>query len=338
MNSIADLKQWLHNEKRTIVITSHFKPDGDAIGSSMALYQYLRSKNHHVTVVMPNDFPHFISWLTDCDKIVNCELNESQTRQAFMNADTIFCLDYNALSRTCAVMEQEIKLSDAKKVMIDHHLQPESFADVQISNPECGSTCEMVYNVVTQIEGKPFYTNDFAQAVYLGIVTDTGQFNHSVTEENLNIFSTFLSNGFDYKYVNERVFNSYDENRLRFLAFALSSRMKVYDEYRAASITISRQDLTDFQLKTGETEGLVNYLLKLENVVLAVLITDRTQNIKMSFRSKYDFDVNELARTHFNGGGHRNASGGLSNDTLENVLQKFETILPTYKEQLLKYK
>jgi len=336
MQHTSELKKWLQSAKRNIVITTHFKPDGDALGSSLALYQYLHSEGHEVTVITPNDYPDFIAWLPGNELVIDCEKEEAKALRAFALAELIFSLDYNALHRTNAVIQREIASSTAFKVMIDHHLQPEDFADITISNVACGSTSEMVYDFVKELHGKEFNQMAFLQAVYVGIVTDTGQFNHSVNKRNLEIFSSMIEHGLDYKMVNDKVFNAFDENRLRFLGFAITERLTVFDEYKAACICISKDDLIHFKLKTGETEGLVNYMLKLQNVVLAALITDRTHNIKMSFRSKGNFDVNSMARAHFNGGGHKNASGGTSNRTLDEVYEQFKAVLPIYKEELLK--
>lgn len=335
MQDIHQLKNWLASAKRNIVITTHFKPDGDALGSSLALYQYLHKLGHNVTVITPNDYPDFIAWLPGNEFVIDSEKDEAKALRAFCLAELIFSLDYNALHRTNELVQREISLSTAYKIMIDHHLQPENFANITISNTQCGSTAEMVYDFVKILNDDDFIQMEFMQAIYVGIVTDTGQFNHSVNARNLEIFSKLIQHGLDYKTINEKIFNAYDENRLRFLGFALYERMKVFPEYRAACMCITREDLIHFKLKTGETEGLVNYMLKMHDVVLAALITDRTFNIKMSFRSKGNFDVNEMARKHFNGGGHKNASGGTSVLRLEEVFEQYKSVLPLYKSDLL---
>jgi len=328
------LKEGLTKPKH-IVVTTHHKPDGDALGSSLAMYHWLKAKNHQVHVVVPSDFPSFFDWMpgrkevriyTD-DKIANDTL--------INNADLIFCMDFNGLSRI-HVMESAVRQAGGKKIMIDHHLEPEGFDDFRHWDSQAAASAQLAYDfIVNVMSDYRAITPEIATCLYTGIMTDTGSFRfQSTTSQVHKIAADLIALGARNWEIHERVYNSYTENRLKFLGYCLLNKLEVLPEYHTALFSISRHDLTRFQISTGDTEGLVNYALAISGMKLAALIIDRTEQVKLSLRSTGDFPCNEICKRYFNGGGHRNAAGGNSDESLAEVVEKFKSILPEYKTLL----
>ncbi|GGH23327.1 bifunctional oligoribonuclease/PAP phosphatase NrnA [Sphingobacterium alkalisoli] len=326
----------LLTEPRKIVITTHHKPDGDALGSSLGLYHWLKTKNHEVNVVVSSDFPTFLDWLPGRELIISYPENPEKAKQLLSEADIIFCLDYSALSRT-NILEKHIREASAQKWMIDHHLDPEDFAQLTYWDSNAAATAQLIYTFIADIlEGKEFIDASIATCLYAGIMTDTGSFRfRSTTSAVHHIIASLIEAGARNWEIHEHIYNSSTERRLKFLGYCLLNCLEVIPEYNTALFSISKDDLAQFEISTGDTEGLVNYALSVKGVRLAALIVDRTELIKLSLRSIGDIPCNEICKKYFNGGGHLNASGGSSTAALATVVNTFKSILPEYKELLI---
>lgn len=332
---IEEVKQLLINPKK-IVIVSHRNPDGDAYGSSLALYHYLLKLNHKVTVVSPNDCPDFLKWLPNQDKVVVYEENVREASELLQDAEIVFTLDFNALHRVGDQMQKVLEGINPTFIMIDHHEQPDDYAKYCYSDPLIASTSEMIYHFIDQLNGLENLDKDIASCIYTGIVTDTGSFKYSATSSTTHlIVAKLMDLGIDHTKIHNRLYDTNSFNRLQLLGIALNN-LKVLNEYRTAYITISQHELNSFNFKKGDTEGFVNYGLSVKGVVFAVIfIEDQKQGIiKISLRSKGKFSVNEFSRTHFNGGGHLNAAGGRSEASLQDTVKHFLEALPKYKNEL----
>lgn len=324
---------------KNIVITTHHKPDADALGSSLGLGGILKKKGHSVHVITPTDYPAFLNWMKGNDEVIIYEANNQAVSKELVNkADVIFCLDFNTLSRINELGEL-VRASSAVKVLIDHHLEPEHFYDFHYWNTAAAATCELVYELLVKMGLEELIDKDLAECLYAGIMTDTGGFRHNNTTANVhNITAKLISHGADNALVAKLVYDTNSLDRLRFMGYALSEKLTVLPEYRTAFFAITSEELKRFNSKTGDTEGLVNYALSLEGIVLAAVIIDRTEAVKMSFRSIGHFSVNDFARAHFEGGGHRNAAGGKSDESLEKTVEKFLSLLPAYQADLTNVK
>ncbi len=335
MHDINALKELL-KEPKEVMITTHHKPDADALGSSLGLAGYLKKKGHRVTVITPSDYPNFLSWMHGNDEvIVYAEKSDALVHRIIDESQVIFCLDFSALSRINE-MGEYIRAAKGTKVLIDHHLEPESFADLDFSDSTAAATAELVYDLIKKMGETDLIDTNIGECLYAGIMTDTGSFRHPSTSRNVHlIIADLLHIGVNISNIHRLIYDSSSELRLRFLGYALKDKLVVLREFNTAYIAISDADLKAYDSKTGDTEGLVNFALSIEGIVFAAVIIDRVQAVKISFRSVGDFSVNEFSRKHFNGGGHRNAAGGMSLESLEATVAKFESLLPLYKEQLL---
>lgn len=317
-----------------IVITTHHKPDADALGSSLGLQLFLKTFGYQVTVVSPTDFAGFLRWMKGSENIVIYEHQSQLASELAANADFIFCLDFNHLSRINEFGD-EVAKSKAKKVMMDHHQYPQGFEDFAFWDDMASSTCELVYRFVNVLGETDRIDVDAASCLYTGLVTDTGSFRFSNTSsETLRIAAGLMDKGIDHVKIYDSVFDSFTESRVKFIGYAISQKMEVLKEFNTALITIDSEELKRYDIITGDTEGLVNYGLSIEGIKLAVLIIDRGKIVKMSFRSKGNFAANQFAMQHFNGGGHFYAAGGSSFTTLEETVKQFKETLNIYKAQL----
>lgn len=320
---------------KKIVITTHFKPDGDALGSSLALYHWLKARGQQVHVIVPSDFPYFLDWLPGREEIIIYPQAKDQSDRLINEADLIFCLDFNGLGRLHE-MADAVQQANALRFMIDHHREPEGFDDARYWDPEAAATAQMVYRFLTEEMGEESrITEEIATCLYTGIMTDTGSFRfRSTTAEIHRIVADLIEKGAKNWLIHEHVFNSNTPQRLRFLGYALLERLEILPEFNTAFFALTAKDLLRFSIGTGDTEGLVNYALSLKGIRLAALMIERPEAVKLSFRSIGEFPCNELSRDHFNGGGHLNAAGGNSNESLDQVIQKFKSILPAYQNLL----
>ncbi|MFL1011888.1 DHH family phosphoesterase [Flavisericum labens] len=331
---ISGIKALLATKKK-IVIVPHKNPDGDAIGSSLGLCQFLLKGNHKVHVITPNDFPSFLKWIPGSDAILKYD-SQSRICDALINdADIVFTLDFNAFHRT-GDMESVLEESKATKIMIDHHQSPDDYALYTYSDVSMSSTCEMVYHFIDMLGDTNLIDKDIATCLYVGIMTDTGSFRFASTSSTTHhVVANLIERGANNSEIHNHIFDSNSYESLQLLGRALSN-LKVIPESRTAYITLSQEELNQFNYKKGDTEGVVNYGLSLDGIILAVIFIEDKQEgiIKISLRSKGNFSVNEMSRAHFNGGGHINAAGGRSHLSLHETVEKFISILPSYNKAL----
>jgi bifunctional oligoribonuclease and PAP phosphatase NrnA len=317
-----------------IIITTHHKPDADALGSSLGLQLFLQTFDLDVKVISPTDYAGFLKWMKGSDDILIYEHHKEVAAKLAKEADFIFCLDFNHLSRIDD-FGIEVGNSKAKKILIDHHQFPQNFQDFTFWDDKASSTCELVYRFIQDLEQTIRIHVDMASCFYTGLVTDTGSFRFaSTSSETLRIASKLMDCGINHVAIYDSVFDSFTEKRVKFIGYAISQKLEVLREYNTAIIVINSQELKDFEIITGDTEGLVNYGLSIEGIKFAALIIDRNKIVKMSFRSKGEFAANQFAIAHFNGGGHFHAAGGASELSLEETVNKFKEHLKLYHEQL----
>lgn len=325
----------LINNSKSIVITCHKGPDGDAIGSSLALYLMLKKIGKKATVIVPDNFPLFLKWLPEVKNIIVFEEDLDIATSIINDSDLIFTLDFNSLHRT-GEMKEVLSKSSAKFIMIDHHQQPDDYAEITYSDTTICSTCQMVYHFFEALD----YTNkidaDIATCIYTGIMTDTGSFRfRSTTSTTHRVIAKLIDTGIDNAKIHQKVYDSNSYNRLQLLGKSLNN-LKIIKELNTAYISLSAEEQNLYNAQKGDTEGVVNYALSLQGIKLAAIFKEDQNNglIKISLRSKGDFSVNEFSRKHFNGGGHMNAAGGISNLSLLDTIDKFVNILPEYKKEL----
>ena len=336
MDQIKELQNLLSAPKN-IIITTHQNPDGDAIGSSLGLKHYLEKKGHTVNVISPNEYAEYLQWLPGNNDVILFNKNKEQGKEMVKQADIIFCLDFNDLRRI-ADLGSIVRRAPAHKILIDHHPQPTEFADYKFCNAMASSTAELVYDFILAMDHSSKALDEkIATCLYTGVMTDTGQFQFpSTTSKVHRMVADMIDFGVKNFKTYDLVYNHYSENRIRFFGYCLMERLKVFHEYSAAIIYISKEDQEQYTIVKGDTEGLVNLPLQIKGIRLAALVIDSDEIRKVSLRSKGDFDVNNMARKHFNGGGHKNAAGGSSEQKLEAVVKKFIDILPEYETQLTK--
>lgn len=337
MHNFQELKTLL-SEGQQIVITTHMNPDADALGSSVALAAYLQKIGCNPTIIVPNDYPKFLSWMVTDNHVINADKTADKKLITLINsADIIFCLDFNALSRI-DILGDWVAQSNAYKVMIDHHLEPDQFSNAYLWSTQAAATAELVFEFIdTWMNDRKLIDPFTAEALYAGIMTDTGQFKHPNTTKNVHeVVSKLIDCGADVAKVARLIYDTNTEARLRFLGYILFEKLTILPEYKTAYMAITKEDLEKFDSKNGDTEGFVNYALSIDGVSLAVTLIEKDDKVKLSFRSQGDFSVNELARQHFNGGGHKNAAGGISSLSVEETLKKFLTLLPEFVEDLNK--
>ena len=333
MENLHEIKLLLSTPK-DIVITTHRNPDGDAIGATLAMYHYLNTLGHTVRMISPSEYPNFLTWMPAVDEIIIYDTDMERSKELIERADVFFFLDFNALDRIDKVGEL-IMLQKGTKIMIDHHLYPEPCADYLISDTMVSSTSELIYDLLERLGDKHRINRKIAECIFTGILTDTGSFKYSTSPKLFRVVADLIELGVDDYLLQDLIFNSMEEKNLRLLGHCLSKRMEILDEYRTGIIVLTKEDYEKYDIQRGDTEGIVNYLLKLKNVKLAAFITEQPTIVKISLRSKGDFSVQEIAKKHFKGGGHKNASGGFSFQSLATTLRKFKEVLPEYKDQLL---
>lgn len=324
-------------QPRKIVITTHQKPDADAMGSSLALFHLLKQLGHTVTVVSPTNWAKWLDWMPGCKDVLDFDNNNYKERanEALNAAEWLFCLDFNIFHRTKTLTErlQELK---CVKILIDHHQEPdEPSFDYGISNVIKSSTCEMVYDFIVESGHADKINEDIAECIYAGVVGDTGSFRFpSSTHEVHKLVADLKLKGLQHSKVHDNLFDNFLENRLRFTGHVLLHRMQVFYEYNTVLVAIPKSDLLKYHIKTGDTEGLVNFPQAIQGIKLVAVVIDRDEERKWSFRSKGDFDCNTFARKYFDGGGHFNASGGRSYDSLAVTVQKFKDAIKENKSLL----
>lgn len=328
--------QSLLSTPKKIVIIPHKNPDGDAMGSSLGLMHYLKTKGHQVQVISPNEYPDFLKWMPGDNTVMKFDYKQSESIHIIKEADLIFTLDFNSFNR---IEEMKVYLEEATAdfIMIDHHQQPDDYATVTYSDVHMSSTCEMVYNFIDALGDKELIDAKIANCLYAGIMTDTGSFRFSsTTSQTHRIVANLIDKGAQNTAIHDAIFDSNSMDKLHLLGVALNN-MVLLKEHNTVYITLSKAELEKHNFKKGDTEGFVNYGLSVENVKLSIIFIENNDGdyIKISLRSKGNFSVNEMARMHFNGGGHINAAGGRSNLSMEETILKLKRILPDYKSQLV---
>ncbi len=328
----------LLDQPRKVVITTHQKPDADAMGSSLALFHFLKQFGHHVTVISPTNWASFLNWMPGCKQVLDYESPNEHAKNAIDNADWIFCLDFNTLIRTKNMADRLLK-AKAERILIDHHREPQTevFA-YGVSDTGKSSTAEMVYDFIINAGHSDKINLEIAECIYAGVMTDTGSFRFPSTTASVHrMVADLKDKGLMQSMVHEHLFDNHSEDRFRFFGNVLLNRMEIFYEYNTALIAIPQMDLIKFNIKTGDTEGLVNFPLSIQGIKLAAIIIDRGEERKCSFRSKGDFDVNTFARKYFNGGGHFNAAGGQTKESLMETVELFKMAMKENKEQLSSY-
>ena len=321
---------------RKIIITTHVKPDADALGSSLGLSNYLIKKGHEVTVISPSDYPNFLTWMKGNEKVLDFskEAHKKQALRKLEEAEVIFCLDFSVLNRVNELGEL-IRQSKAYIVNIDHHQDPEDFAQFRLWSTAAAATCELVYELIVTLGDKELIDKSIASCLYAGILTDTGGFRHPNTTKNVHlVVAELLEAGANATEIANLIYDSNSLNRLKFIGFALTRRLVVREDLHLAYFAITKKDLKKYQSQTGDTEGLVNYALSLEGVKMAALFSEREDGIKISFRSSAEVAVNKFATAHFGGGGHKNAAGGKSGLSLKKTLARFEALVQEQQIEL----
>lgn len=313
----------------------HQKPDADAMGSSLALTHFLRQFGHSVTVISPTNWARWLNWMPGCNEVLDYEINKEKSDLILNEADWLFCLDFNIFHRT-KTLASKLKEINCIKILIDHHQEPdEPSFNYGISDVSKSSTSEMIYDFIVASGNQDKITEEISECLYAGVVSDTGSFRFpSAKAEVHQLVADLKSKGLKHQKVHENLFDNFLENKLRFTGHVLLHRMEVLYEYNTVLVAISKSDLLKYHVKTGDTEGLVNFPQTIQGIKLVGLVIDRDEERKWSFRSKGDFDCNTFARTYFNGGGHYNAAGGHTNDSLEVTVQKFKQALKENKSLL----
>ncbi|QHI39027.1 Bifunctional oligoribonuclease and PAP phosphatase NrnA [Kordia antarctica] len=327
--------QILLQTPQNIVIIPHKNPDGDAIGSTLALCHYLKKRKHNAVIVAPNDYPEFLKWMPGESEIVKFDSEQERSETLLKNANVIFTLDFNDLSRI-GEMEPSVSACEATFVMIDHHQQPSDYAKFMYSDTSMSSTCEMVYNFIAFLGDEDLITPEMASCMYTGIMTDTGSFRFKATTSKTHrIIANLIDKGAENDTIHNAIYDTNSLSRIHLLGCALKN-LVVLEEFNTVYITISKEELQRYDFKKGDTEGFVNYGLSLKGIKFAAIFIENLQEpyVKMSLRSKGNFSVNEFARAHFNGGGHTNAAGGRSDDSMEDTIVNFTKILNAYKVAL----
>jgi bifunctional oligoribonuclease and PAP phosphatase NrnA len=325
MKPIHEVYSQLEGPVKRVVITMHQKPDADAMGSALALYHFLSQFGHQVTVISPTNWARWLNWMEGAKEVMDYELNKADCDAVLNETEWLFCLDHNHFSRA-KTMAPKLSSLQCIKVLIDHHREPdEPSFDYGVSNVGKSSTCEMIYDFIVNSGNRSKLNPFINECLYAGVVADTGSFRFSSTTSNVHhMVAALKEQGLDHSKVHEALYDNFLENRLRFLGHVLSNRMEIYYELNTALIFVSKFELLKYEIKTGDTEGLVNYPLSIQGIKLVGCVIDRDEERKWSFRSKGNFDCNAFARKYFGGGGHFNASGGRDLANLQETIQKFK--------------
>jgi len=335
---INELKQLLL-EKKNIVITVHRGPDGDAMGSALGLYNILILQGYNVNIITPNDYASFLHWLPGNENVIVFTEEEKKATEITENADLIFLLDFGEIARL-DTYANIVQTTIAKKVMIDHHQEPDkNISDILFSDVTSPATAQIIFEIIDALDWKHLINKDIAECLYTGIMTDTGSFKFSsTTEKTHNIIANLIEKGANNTKIHDLVYDNFSENRVKLLGYCLNKKLMIFKENKSAIISLTAEELGRFNFKKGDTEGIVNYALSIEDIVFAVFIAEKEGKVKLSLRSKGDFKVNEIAKKYFNGGGHKNAAGGISDISVNETIETLKEIFNQYNAQLIKTK
>jgi bifunctional oligoribonuclease and PAP phosphatase NrnA len=322
-------------DSKYLVVVPHVNPDGDAIGSCIALSRILFNMGKVVKIIIPNEFPEFLQWLEGIDEVIDYEKSPEDANHVFQQADTLICLDFNDFERAEGLRDYLIGFK-GKKIVIDHHPGPVVLCDLLISYPSVCSTGELLFRIIEEVGLLNYLDRVAADAIFTGMMTDTGNFSYNASDpETYHIIAKLLEKGIDKDLIHSNVYHTFSEDRWRLIGHSLKDKMVILPQYRTGYISLSKKELERFNFQPGDTEGLVNYPLMVKGVVFCVLFMEKDDQVKLSFRSKGNFSTNDFARKHFSGGGHINASGGNTDLSLEEAISKFEMLLVDYQEELL---
>ena len=318
--------------KKSVVITTHRGPDGDAIGSSLALYHLLKKLEHNVQIITPNDYAYFLHWLPGNKEVIIYEESKEKCKKISEKADLIFFMDLNNLERIADYKDCIINTSSIK-ILIDHHQDPDySMADLVFSDTKSSSTAELLYNIIKVLNLNHLIDKDISECLYTGILTDTGSFKYSSTTSNTHIIiSDLIERGVDHSRIHDLIYDNSSIDSMRLLGYCLNEKLQVYEENNSAIISLNHEELKRFNFKKGDTEGIINYALAIKGIIFAAFIVEKDGITKLSLRSKGNFKVNEIAKKYFNGGGHINASGGVSQLSVKETIKKLENIIKKNK-------
>jgi len=322
-------------QPRKVVITMHQKPDADAMGSTLGLMHFLKQLGHEVTVISPTNWARWLNWMEGVTGVMDYELDKAAADAVLDKAEWLFCLDHNHFSRTKS-MAPKLAAMKCTKILIDHHQEPDTASfHYGVSNTGKSSTCEMIYDFIVNSGHRDKLNRFISECLYAGVVADTGSFRFSSTSANVHhMVAALKEHGLEHTRVHEALYDNFLENRLRFLGHVLANKMEIDYELNTALIYISKMELLKYEIKTGDTEGLVNYPLSIQGIKLVGCVIDRDEERKWSFRSKGGFDCNTFARKYFNGGGHFNAAGGQDAASLNETIQKFRQAIRENSSQL----
>ncbi len=331
MKDINALKAFLDTPKK-VIITTHSNPDADALGSSLGLYHFLKGRGHDVDVITPTDYPQFLHWMQGNEEVIVYDETKADRIKTMINqTDLICCLDFNGMGRIKS-LGPLVAQSPAKKLLVDHHLNPEEFADFELWDKTAAATAELIYDLILLLDGKAEITVGIAEALYAGIMTDTGSFKHNSTSAKIHrTVAELMDIGVDINRVSRLIYDTNSLNRLRFIGYALMEKLVVDAENKVAYFVINAEEHERFHLKSGDTEGLVNYALSIQGIHIAAIIMERNGEVKMSFRSVGNHAVNDFASQYFSGGGHKNAAGGISDLPLDETVEKFKSLIPNFQ-------
>ncbi len=333
-HNLSEVKRLL-TDKKKILITTHYNPDGDAIGSSLALYHYLKAKGNDVETLIPNDVPQFLQWMPGIEDATIYYHHAKKADKLLKEAEIIFCLDYNAFSRV-NLFEKQLAAAPGIKILIDHHPEPENQFDHMLSVIPVSSTAELIYDFISALGDGDMINVDMGTNIYVGMMTDTGSFSYASNYPyTLETVADLIKKGVDTELIHRLVYDTYSENRMRLLGYCLSEKLVVLNEFSTAYISLTKEDMAKFSFQPGDTEGVVNFALSIKNISFAAFFTEKKESVRISFRSKSDFSVNEFAKAHYGGGGHKNAAGGDSSLSMEETLKQFTELLPLYKDALV---
>ena len=314
------------SKKNKIAITGHVNPDGDAIGSCLALYHFFKKLDFEVKICVPNKIPKFLKWLPDAKKIINHEYIKNTAESVLKHADIIFCVDYNSVERT-ADMQHAISNSKATKILIDHHPEPQDFVDFTFSDTKISSAAELCYYFIKEYQPNLF-DKSIAECLFTGIITDTGMFEYSsATAETLKVASFLMSFGIDKQEILNQIYHNFSVDRMRLMGYVLNEKMIILPEKKTAYISLTKEEFKKYNYVVGDHENFVNLPLSINNIYVSALFLEIDNSIRISLRSQGDYDVNKIARKYFSGGGHKNAAGGYSKLTMKETLKNFEEII-----------
>ena len=322
---IGSLRELLARPRLRIVTVSHANPDGDAVGSSLAWAEVLRGLGHEVTCIVPNKYPYFLDWMPGIGEVVVFKTDaEGRAAKAVAEADAIFCLDFNAVSHLEILSATIEANTTACRVLIDHHLSPDGHFDLSFSYPDSSSTCFLVYSIIEALFGTDAITRQMAEALYVGIMTDTGNFAYSfLTPELFRAVAVLVEKGISIPEIHNNVYNAYTEGRARLFGYVINRKMEIIQDGTVAYMSLMENEMRRFQFQQGDSEGFVNYALTIKKMKMSAMFLAHRKFIRVSLRSRGDVDVNLFARKYFNGGGHKNAAGGKSFVSMQETIDHY---------------